>query len=99
MGIVRKTTYLAEARLHRMRSRWRADRPRTSVTAEPPAVEPVAPAGLAELIALAASGRARLEVATVGVTWRNAPARQRWIGLEPATGGALPTIAVMVQGQ
>ena len=54
--------------------------------------------GLAETIALAAAGKARLEVSTVGVTLRTAPAMQRWVAVEGSPGDPLPTVAVIVQG-
>jgi hypothetical protein len=95
-----RMTYLARVRLDRIRARWRRPRPQTATRA--PAALPTdawsAPVGLAETIALAAAGKARLEVSTVGVTLRTAPAMQRWVAVERSPSDPLPTVAVIVQG-
>jgi hypothetical protein len=108
-----RMTYLARVRLDRIRARWRtrwrgalrAVRSPRAVDAQAATAEsrvapraPQAPAGLAETIAMAAAGRARLEVSTVGVTLRTAPAMQRWVALERTAADRPPTVAVIVQG-
>lgn len=98
-----RMTYLARVRRDRIRARWRA-RWQAAIGAvperplQPPPLPPPTPAGLAETIELAASGQARLEVSTVGVTLRTAPAMQRWVALERSAGDPRPTVAVIVQG-
>jgi hypothetical protein len=97
-----RMTYLARVRLDRMRARWRRPRQQTATRALTatalPIDPPPAPVGLAETIALAAAGKARLEVSTVGVTLGTAPAMQRWVALERSPSDPLPTVAVIVQG-
>ncbi len=97
-----RMTYLARVRLDRVRARWRRRRREIALrpVAEAPIeqIEPIPPAGLAETIALAAAGKARLEVSTVGVTLRTAPAMQRWVALERSSRDPVPTVAVIVQG-
>jgi hypothetical protein len=95
-----RMTYLARVRLDRIRARWRRPRQQTATQASAGLpIEPWSgPVGLAETIVLAAAGKARLEVSTVGVTLRTAPAMQRWVALERSTSDPLPTVAVIVQG-
>jgi hypothetical protein len=95
-----RMTYLARVRLDRIRARWRRPRQRTATrtSAALPIETTSAPMGLAETIALAAAGKARLEVSTVGVTLPTAPAMQRWVSVERSPSDPLPTVAVIVQG-
>ena len=95
-----RMTYLAQVRIARIRARWlpRGRVAQNTIKASP-AVESPAPVGLAETIAMAAAGRARLEVSTVEVTLRRAPEMQRWVAVERSRGDCPPTLAVVVQSR
>jgi hypothetical protein len=99
-----RMTYLAQTRIMRAQARRRARRdvsvcPTETPPVEPSRVESPAAVALADAIALAAAGKARLKVETVGVTFRGARSMQRLIDLRgPSADDQMPVVTVLVQG-